>query len=387
MAFTISYPVSARNGVLTLTSEADIIRLRGDSANTLHTVVVSVGTTTLLSTSLYTDSFSTITLSGLQRLLEADGEAYGTYTATITVDGSTSLNVRLLRCSVLLPFSAQDYLSFAGPSLTPTAVPLPGSWTVPAGLGRVPAQRTTMARREVIRFYCASANISVLARVFYRSRIPSPGVVFTDVDLSSEMTAQHAVPAADTICSLELRTARFFDQHRGAPLAYTVRITDRNAGSVREAPFVVQHNHEKERALVFRDSFGYERYLYAYGPTTDESSFDRAIANVDGMLTPYNIEETQQRTLHTGPLTPSEALWMEDILRSRYVYEGHEVGNNVGLRKIPVVITSAETRRDNRDNSVSDYAITYRYTTRAAQLESELLRRRIFDDTFDSTYE
>ena len=78
---------------------------------------------------------------------------------------------------------------------------------------------------------------------------------------------------------------------------------------------------------------------------------------------------------------------MEDILRSRYVYEGHEVGNNVGLRKIPVVITSAETRRDNRDNSVSDYAITYRYTTRAAQLESELLRRRIFDDTFDSTYE
>ena len=244
-----------------------------------------------------------------------------------------------------------------------------------------------MSRREKIRFYCNSSNISVAARVFYRVRIPIPGVVYYDVDLSDEMQSQHATPSAGSICQLELRTARFFDRNRGLPIAYCVRISDRSAGSVREASFVVQPNHEKEISLCFVDSFGYERYLYGYGPTTDESSFNRATANVDGTITPYDIEETQQRTLHTGPLTPSEALWMEDILRSRFVWEGHEVGNSVGLQKYPIVITSAEARRNNLDNSISDYVITYRYATRTPLLESELTRTRIFDSTFDHTYE
>ena len=376
MAIAISSPTSARNGAYTFTSEADVIVISGTTASEQYTVSVAVGSTTLLNTALYSDRSGRIILTDIRRLLESSGLS-GVFTVTITV-GSTTLTFPAVRCSVLLPFAAEKYLQFAGPSLSPTSVPVAGHWSVPDDFGRAPVRRTALGWTEFIGFLCSSENTVITSIVFYRQGTEVRRVV---TDLTAEIKSTHHISfTVGSLYRFSIETSRFWIHTYGLPLAYCIQITDPEAGSVREASFVVEPHPEGEIRLQFRDSFGYHRYLYCQGVRTDDPSYDRQTAVISGQLTTYNITETQSRTVHTGPLTPEEAVWVRDLLRSTEVYEFRPDGT--GLR---VVITASESACNTLADAITDYTITYRYSP-ATPVMDKYTDSHTFDGTFTQPF-
>lgn len=150
----------------------------------------------------------------------------------------------------------------------------------------------------------------------------------------------------------------------------------------RRATYIV--NYERPAAataFLFLNAFGLPETLYCTGTHAAEPSYERQHVRIGGSLEAYDIRQTDTRKAYTGPLTPAEAEWATELLRARRVW----VIRDDGLQ--PVIITDAEARRDNQDATMAEYVITYRPSTDRTLWMDDRLRHRIFDSTFDTTFE
>lgn len=137
--------------------------------------------------------------------------------------------------------------------------------------------------------------------------------------------------------------------------------------------------------VVFTNSFGLDELAYCTGLHKVDPSYKRSVAYVGHIQRNYRIDETRAFHADTGPLTTAMANWWDDVFRSQSVrivnfYDGHP---NVGK---DLVITDSKSEYTNDDAELPRFTFTYQYAQRNHNVVQMLRAGRIFDNTFDNTF-
>ena len=137
--------------------------------------------------------------------------------------------------------------------------------------------------------------------------------------------------------------------------------------------------------VVFTNSFGLDELAYCTGIHKVDPSYTRSMAYVGHKQRNYRIDETRSFKADTGPLTIPMANWWDDVFRSDSVrivnfYEGYP---NVGK---DLVITDSKSEYSNDDAELPRFTFTYQYAQRNHNVVQMLRAGRIFDNTFDNTF-
>lgn len=137
--------------------------------------------------------------------------------------------------------------------------------------------------------------------------------------------------------------------------------------------------------LVFTNSFGLDELAYCTGIHKVDPSYKRSMTYVGNIQRNYRIDETRAFKADTGPLSMAMANWWDDVFRSQSVrivnfYEGHP---NVGK---DLIITDSKSEYTNDDAEIPRFTFTYQYAQRNHNVVQMLRAGRIFDNTFDNTF-
>ena len=160
------------------------------------------------------------------------------------------------------------------------------------------------------------------------------------------------------------------------------------AGS-RKQDYEVDHDVEPEVApvLLFWNSFGVQELAYCTGELKQVSSFDRKQARIGRLKETYQMEEKESFKADTGILTFPMANWWREVLRSRDVRVMHVYnGSFIVDYGTPVVITSEKMELSNTPEHLPRITFEYEYADRNHNIFDVRAEGRIFDDTFDYTF-
>lgn len=192
------------------------------------------------------------------------------------------------------------------------------------------------------------------------------------------VTASHTLASGLTtgaVAEVDVSAARLVDTALGTLVGYTVTCGERRmAYRVRQLPTA-------EVAMLMRNAFGAWEAVYFAGMTETAPEYTRETALVNGRLRLYNLEETDTLKCWTGPLRPSGVTLTRDLARSRDV-----VLLERGVASDEVVVTAVEVKHTTADNDIADMTVTWR---RSSLLSARLVPVRtpkLFDETFDETY-
>ncbi len=162
--------------------------------------------------------------------------------------------------------------------------------------------------------------------------------------------------------------------------AYTIE-----AGA-RAQRFVIDFNNpDCAPILLFANSFGCDELVYCTGTHTVSPEFNRETAYINKIKKNYKIEENREFKADTGVLTFPMANWLDDLFRSKNVrivnfYDSEPV---VGKE---VVITESKSEYTNDIDSLPRFTFTYTYAQRNHNVVDLRRGGRIFDNTFDFTF-
>lgn len=137
--------------------------------------------------------------------------------------------------------------------------------------------------------------------------------------------------------------------------------------------------------LIFVNSFGLDELAYCTGLHRVQPGYKRNSAYFSGVQKNYKIDETRAFQADTGPLTIAMANWWDEVFRSDSVrivnfYEGNP---NVGK---DLLITDSKSEYTNDDAEIPRFTFTYQYAQRNHNVVQLLRAGRIFDNTFDNTF-
>lgn len=140
--------------------------------------------------------------------------------------------------------------------------------------------------------------------------------------------------------------------------------------------------------LEFYNSFGVWEIIYCTGTAEVNSDFKRSSARVGGRLRNYKIEETRTFKGDTGILNTAMANWADELFRSPEVYvvnviNGSVTDSNGGKE---VVITDSKSLNKNDDDFMPRFTFSYQYAQRIHNVLQMNRVGRIFDNTFDHTF-
>lgn len=140
--------------------------------------------------------------------------------------------------------------------------------------------------------------------------------------------------------------------------------------------------------LEFYNSFGVWEYIYCTGTHTVSPDYKRSSARLGGMLRNYRIEETRTFKADTGVLTTPMAAWADELFRSEEVYVVNvidgEITDSDGGKE--VVITESKSEQSNDDDQMPRFTFSYQYSQRIHNVLQTNRVGRIFDNTFDHTF-
>ena len=140
--------------------------------------------------------------------------------------------------------------------------------------------------------------------------------------------------------------------------------------------------------LEFYNSFGVWEYIYCTGTHRVSPDYKRSAARIGGMLRNYRIEETRTFKADTGIMNTAMAAWADELFRSPEVYVVNVVGGNVtssdGGKE--VVITDSKSENSNDDDHLPRFTFSYQYAQRIHNVLQMNRVGRIFDNTFDHTF-
>lgn len=137
--------------------------------------------------------------------------------------------------------------------------------------------------------------------------------------------------------------------------------------------------------LIFVNSFGCEELLYCTGVHKVAPTYKRSSSYISGLLKNYDIEETRTFKADTGILNTAMANWFDEVLRSDYVRVVNIVNGSPQVGK-EVVITDSKSEISNADNELPRFTFSYQYAQRNHNVLNLARAGRIFDNTFDRTF-
>lgn len=161
---------------------------------------------------------------------------------------------------------------------------------------------------------------------------------------------------------------------------YTVK-----AGS-RVQVFVIDHTKpDCAPILLFDNSFGVQELIYCTGAHKVSPKYTRKQERFGGMLRTYAIEEERTFKADTGVLTTAMANWADELFRSREIYVVNIYDGEPQVGK-EVVITDCKSENSNEDDYMPRFTFDYQYSQRNHNVLDLKREGRIFDNTFDNTF-
>lgn len=134
-------------------------------------------------------------------------------------------------------------------------------------------------------------------------------------------------------------------------------------------------------SLMFINSFGLEEFIHCVGTHKKSSKYDRQSTRILGKLRNYRITEERQFTANTGWLNSAMADWADELFRSESVFLW--VNGSVGRE---VVLSDSKSEIENDDDYMPAFEFTYTYAQRIHNVMNSGRVGRIFDNTFDRTF-
>lgn len=162
--------------------------------------------------------------------------------------------------------------------------------------------------------------------------------------------------------------------------AYTIE-----AGA-RAQRFVIDFNRpDCAPILLFENSFGCDELVYCTGTHTVSPEFNRESAYINKVKKNYKIEENREFKADTGVLTFPTANWLDDLFRSKNVRIVNFYSSEPVVGK-EVIITESKSEYTNDIDSLPRFTFTYTYAQRNHNVVDLRRGGRIFDNTFDMTF-
>lgn len=137
--------------------------------------------------------------------------------------------------------------------------------------------------------------------------------------------------------------------------------------------------------LIFTNSFGIQELAYCTGTHKVDPSYKRSAAYIGRIQKNYRIEETRAFKADTGPLTVPMANWWDDVFRSEDVQVCNFYNGEVQPGK-QLLITDSKSAYSNDDAELPRFTFTYQYAQRNHNVVQLQREGRIFDNTFDNTF-
>lgn len=162
----------------------------------------------------------------------------------------------------------------------------------------------------------------------------------------------------------------------GRLLDYTIE-----AGSRQQNFHCVVDQFPPAPSLIFTNSFGCQEFVHCVGTHKKASKYDRKSARIMGRLRNYLITEERQFTANTGWLNEAMADWADDLFRSEEVYLWVD-----GMTGRSVVLSDSKSEITNEDDNMPAFEFTYTYAQRIHNVMQPRHAGRIFDNTFDQTF-
>ncbi len=163
-------------------------------------------------------------------------------------------------------------------------------------------------------------------------------------------------------------------------VGYTV-----TAGSRSQRYIIDLENPDVAPVLLFVNSFGCQELAYCTGKHEKSSEFKRSSSYIDGKIVDYHIEETPSMKADTGILSHPMADWWDEVFRSNDIHVVNFTNGNANVGS-PVTITEVKNSRSNEDDALPRFTFTWRYAQRNQFVVESMRAGRIFDNTFDNTF-
>lgn len=307
---------------------------------------IRMGATEILSQTYYPDENHMVTIYDLDKLLETYiDELCGTF--SLLVDEVSVKTILVITCRTAISENADKFYKdfFFTPSMG--------------------ERDTALGRLETVSMFCDSRT-SVDALCTY---LAADGSIVTKSTSISSVVGWSYV---------DVSPAMFDDAEVGMLISYIVQ-----AGGRKARYRVLANPPEADPAFIFRNSFGCWETIYLTGAKQVTPSYSRSNAVIEGKYIIYDIDETMSFKAYTGPLRPGMVPVALDLARSREVYllgKGGKIGDRI-------TVTDVDVKHTNEDNSIPDFTFTYRRADRRSAQLAVLRPPRIFDSTFDNTYE
>lgn len=137
--------------------------------------------------------------------------------------------------------------------------------------------------------------------------------------------------------------------------------------------------------LLFTNSFGCQELAYCVGEHKVNPEIKWETTYIKSELRAYRTEETRTFEADTGVMTFAMADWMTDLLRSDEIYVVNFIDGspNVGRR---VLLTEQKSEYGNAHDELPRFTFSYRYARRNQNVIAAARAGRIFDNTFDFTF-
>lgn len=224
-------------------------------------------------------------------------------------------------------------------------------------------KETAMGRLEYLHYY---GSDSATATAYYD-------------DGSEAQIAVTVVGGNDNYRTCDVSPARFASAGKTL-VSYVVK-----AGSRSQTYNVRPEVLDCAPILIFSNSFGVQELIYCTGTHEVDPKFERSSARFGKMKRNYDIRETRTFKADTGVLTWAMADWLDDLFRSKEVYVLN-IYNGVPTVGREVTLTDSKSVRSNEDDELPRFTFSYEYAQRNHNVLDSHRAGRIFDNTFDFTF-
>ncbi len=335
------------NNNIIFSTELDIIHISGVNDASLR-VMISNNGVTVFAADYIPGNNGDIVIYNIKRLVEAYIEdVFSDFTFTF---GEESIDVRVFKTAIRISESAEEFL----PSFFLTIL--------------MTSKKTSLARYETLSFY-PQESCNVYADVSYYANE-------TVTTYTVELLPADSV-TMDSVNMVDVSPKQFIDESKGAIVSIAI-----HAGQRLFTLEVDDTLPLAEPALLFRNNFDCWETIYLTGIQETEYDIKRSQAYIDGMYKQYDIEDTELFKANSGVLLGNMLRLGMDLGRATTIFLLDSHGNTGDA----VVLTESEIKYSNDDNVLPTFEYTYRRCTPVTALLKIARPVKLFDDTFDTTF-
>lgn len=325
---------------------SEFVQLKFNCTTDSMTFSIRQGASEIFSQTYFPDNHNQVVIYDLDKLLEAHIDEFCAQ-FSFFLDGNNIGDITVIMCHTSVPEPANTFYKdfFFTPSMG--------------------ERDTALGRHETITAL-ADGNMDVDALCTYRA---ADGSITTKKVRLTSFDGWSPINVSPALC---------YDSDSGTLLSYVVQ-----AGSRKARYRVVADAPEVDPAIIFLNSFGCWETIHLTGAKETTPSYTRSTALVEGQSRVYDIAEVMSYKAYTGPLRPGMIPVAMDLARAKDVF----LLNTDGTAGARLTITDVEVKHTNEDHTIPNFQFTYRRADRRSAMLSVVRPPKVFDDSFDETYE